>query len=99
MRLVGLALIGIVVCHGAQAFQIDSRGGATSNSGQSNALTGQPPSDYRYSGNSFNFSMSRTPSPPNGAASRDSDDADRAAADKSRPGFFERIIHAIFGDD
>jgi hypothetical protein len=98
MRLVGMILIGALVGGTAHAFQIDSRRNAASDPGQSNALTGQPPSDYRYSGNKFTFSMSRNKTPPNGAAP-DNDAAEKTASEKSPPGFFQRIFSSIFGDD
>jgi hypothetical protein len=99
MRLIGMILIGILVGGGAaQAFQIDSRRGAASDPAQSNALTGQPPSNYRYSGNSFNFSMSRNKTPSNDAAA-DTDAEEKAASEKAQPGFFQRIFKSIFGDD
>jgi hypothetical protein len=99
MRFVGMVLVGILVCDSAQAFQIDSRRGAPPDPGQSNALTSQPPSHYRYSGDNFNFSMSRNPTPPNTVGPADSAATEKAAPEKSQPGFFQRIIHAIFGDD
>jgi hypothetical protein len=97
MRFVGMILIAILVCGAAQAIQIDSRRSAPSDSRQSNALTGQPPSDHQYSGSNFNFSISRNP--PNNAAAPDSDADEKAAAEKARPGFFQRLIRDIFGDD
>jgi hypothetical protein len=99
MRFVGMILIAILVCGTAQAIQIDSRRSAPSDSRQSNALTGQPPSDYQYSGSNFNFSMSRNPTPPNSAAAPGNDADEKAAAEKARPGFFQRLIRDIFGDD
>jgi hypothetical protein len=98
MRFVGMILVAILVCGAAQAIQIDSRRSAPSDSRQPNALTGQPPSDYQYSGSNFNFSMSRNPT-PNNAAAPDNDTDEKAAAEKARPGFFQRLIRGIFGDD
>jgi hypothetical protein len=98
MRLLGLIVIGVIVGATAQAFQIDSRRDAASDHGQSDALTGQPPSDYRYSGDNFNFSMSRNKTPPNGTAAN-ADAAEKAAPKKAQPGFFRRIFNSIFGDD
>jgi hypothetical protein len=94
-----MALIGILVCGSAEAFQIDSRGGASSDPGQSKALTGQPPSDYRYSSGNFNFSMSRNPTPPSSVVSPPNAAVEKAAPEQSRPGFFQRIFREIFGDD
>jgi len=54
--------------------------------------------DYRYSGNSFNFSMSRNVAPQTDAATTQEPNAERSQQQQSRPGFFRRGIRSIFGD-
>jgi len=92
--LIGIVLVAIAVGGPAQAFPEDS-----DDSRQDSAS--ERPSDYRYSGTGFNFSMSRTPTEPKGAVPANSADteSDQAQPRRERPGFFQRVIHSVFGSD
>lgn len=95
---IGIALLAMVVCSPAQAFPDDSDNAGSPPAWQQDRPPEQPPADYRYSGNGFNFSMSRSLTQPDGAPAAQGSDADQPPPSRSKPGFFRRTLHSIFGD-
>lgn len=96
--IVGIVLGMMIVCGPAQAFPDDSDTDGASSEGRRNGPSEHPPVDYRYSGNGFNFSMSRNATQPKDASSSQDSDAEQPQPSRAKPGFFQRIIRGIFGD-
>lgn len=96
--IVGIVLGVMAACGPALAFPDDSDNDGASASGRQDGPAEHPPTDYRYSGNGFNFSMSRNATQPKDAPSSQDSDAEQTQQSRSKPGFFQRIIRSIFGD-
>jgi hypothetical protein len=95
--IVGVFLMTTAVCGPVQAFSDDSTKENAPAGSSRNDPSEQPPAEYLYSGNNFNFSMSRHPSPLENTSA--SQETNPEPPPRSRPGFFQRVIHSIFGDD
>jgi hypothetical protein len=56
--------------------------------------------DYQFSGPNFNFSMSRRAAPSDDSEQKRADNADEQQdkPQQRRPGFFQRILHSLFGN-
>jgi len=96
--LMGAILVAaLAVSAPAWAFSDNSDSGSSSSSSRDDDDDRAPSADYRYSGNSFNFSMSRNLAQPNGASATQDPNADQTQQ-QPRPGFFRRTMRSIFGD-
>jgi hypothetical protein len=97
--MIGAVMVAFAVSGPALAFSDDppQHGGATN---LQQTGPGEPSSpEYRYSGNGFNFSMSRTPGQPEAsAASQDGAGDHPQPPPRARPNFFQRTYRSIFGD-
>ena len=80
------------------AFSDSTDTGGSSSSSRNDDDDRASSADYRYSGSSFNFSMSRNVAPQNDEATTQDTNAERSPQQQSRPGFFHRSIRSIFGD-
>ncbi|HXP98352.1 MAG TPA: hypothetical protein VN809_16685 [Telmatospirillum sp.] len=103
MTLKSIGVAGIVLglmfaCGPAQAFPDDSDHDGASVRERRDGPSDHPRADYRYSGNGFNFSMSRNVTQPNGESSSQDQDTEQTPPQRSKPGFFQRIIRDVFGD-
>lgn len=101
LRLAGVAglVLGVALaCGQAEAFPGDSDNGGASGGARQTGPAEHPPADYRYSGNGFNFSMSRNATQPNASQSAQDNDTEPAQPSKQRHGLVQRIIRSIFGD-
>lgn len=100
------AWIGLALAWGAGpalAFS-DDGGGSSYESSETQHDDDAPPSDYNYSGNAFSVTMSRNLD-QNGAATgtqaangSQASSSSQGTGKKVKRGFFQRIIHGIFGD-
>jgi hypothetical protein len=95
---VGIVLGMMLACGPTQAFPDDSDNDGASGSERRDGPSEHPRADYRYSGNGFNFSMSRNVTPPNGVAPSQDADSEQTQPQRSKPGFFQRIMRDVFGD-
>ncbi len=97
-RLIGMAagvLAVLAICGPALAFSGDSDGGDPRADSPAPSQRG----DYRYSGNGFNFSMSRNPSQPNDDTSARDQGGPQPPASRSRPNLFQRMIRTLLDGD
>ncbi|PKU22007.1 hypothetical protein [Telmatospirillum siberiense] len=96
--IVGLVFATMLACGQARAFPGDSDNNGASGGGRQVRPAERPPADYQYSGNGFNFSMSRNVTQPNGSQPAQDADAEQPQPSRQRPGFFQRLFRGIFGD-
>jgi hypothetical protein len=96
--LIGLVVAAMLAGGPVLAFSGDPGNDGPPTRGQPVGPENPPPADYRFSGNGFNFSMSKNAGQPASSQSTKDDDAEQTQSSRSKPGPLQRIFRSIFGD-
>ena len=91
-------LLGAFASGQAWAFSGDNDREDSSTSDRSEPAEEQPSANYRYSGNSFDFSMTRSPDASGSQQPARDVTNERGRPPQNRPGFIQRSIRTVFGD-
>jgi hypothetical protein len=93
IAIVGSVVAGLLVSSPAGAVSVDHDRGARASAGQDNAKP-----DYSFSGNGFNFSISRAAPDNKDVAKATDNDPSSSRSERSWFGRLRRTIEDLFGD-
>ena len=100
LRLAGLIVIALIAAGHAYAFSDGGDESGSTYTAPRDEPSSQRPSDYTYTGNTFNFSMSKDASQSTAEGTQpDSTAMKPEPAQTRRPGILKRLFRGIFGSN